>query len=140
MTRRLPWIVIVEDNPTDVFMIREALSAHRLEGEVTVLEDGEAALEFIVRLKPHEGVRCPDLLLLDINLPRVSGLAVLESLRSQCPEVDIPVIVMTSSPAAIDRMRSTELGCDAYFQKPSGYEDFLQIGALMRDQLGRRRL
>jgi chemotaxis family two-component system response regulator Rcp1 len=134
--RQQPWIVIVEDNPTDVFMIREALDAHKIDSEVTVLEDGEAALEFVSGLGPGE--ECPDLLLLDINLPRVDGLRVLERLRDQCPAADFPVIVMTSSPAAADRIRSTDLGCDAYFQKPSGYDAFLAIGDLMLEQLSRR--
>jgi two-component system, chemotaxis family, response regulator Rcp1 len=136
---RSPWIVIVDDNPSDVFIIREALVVHGVEAEVTVFEDGEAALEFVSSRRTDDDIPYPDLILLDISLPRIDGFAVLERLRETLSFADVPVVMMTSSLAASDRAKAAELGSDDYFQKPLSYEDFLTIGAAIRKQLSRSR-
>ena len=128
--------MVIEDNPTDVFLVREALSAHGLEVDLKVFEDGEAAITFVQQLEAGDTRACPSLVLLDINLPRADGFEVLRCLRSSTKCRSIPVIVMTSSAALADRTSATALRADAYFQKPPSYDEFLKLGALAQQMLG----
>jgi CheY-like chemotaxis protein len=128
-------VVVVEDNPTDVFLVREAMTAHGLDVVLEICEDGQEAIDFIVSLEEDESEPCPELILLDINLPKTDGFEVLGRLRESRRCGSIPVIVMTSSPAPSDRDRSAALGAKAYFQKPPHYNDFLRIGELVRAHL-----
>jgi CheY-like chemotaxis protein len=128
-------LVIVEDNPTDVFLIREALRAYRLEVDVRVFEDGEEAIDLIRLLDSDDSQTCPELMLLDLNLPRADGFEVLKRLRDSRRCAEIPVIVMTSSAALPDRERSKALGADAYFRKQAGYHASLEIGGLIEKLL-----
>jgi len=130
-----PSVVVIEDNPADVFLIQEALRAQKLELELEIIEDGETAIDLIARLDEDDDQPCPRLMLLDINLPRKDGFEVLARLRNSKRCADIPVIVMTSSATQSDRARSAELGANAYFQKPAGYAAFLKIGDVVRSQL-----
>jgi CheY-like chemotaxis protein len=125
----------VEDNPTDVFLIKEAIAAYRLDVELEVFEDGEEAISLIARMDANESELCPNLMLLDLNLPRTDGFEVLEHLRKSKRCARIPVIVMTSSAAQSDRDKSTSLGADAYFQKQAEYDAFLKIGGIMKELL-----
>jgi two-component system, chemotaxis family, response regulator Rcp1 len=133
--RRRASVIVVEDNATDVFMIREAIAAQQLDVELEVYQDGEAAISLIERLEEQEAEPHPRLILLDLNLPRRNGLEVLARLRSSPTCAEIPVIVMTSSAAASDRAGSEALGAVAYFQKPSEYVAFLEIGNIIESQL-----
>jgi CheY-like chemotaxis protein len=128
-------IVVVEDNPTDVFLINEALAAHGLRADLTVFEDGDRAIGLIARIEAEESVPCPRLMLLDLNLPGADGFAVLERLRKSQRCAAIRVIVMSSSAVPSDRNRSVSLGADAYFQKQVGYSASLEIGAIIRELL-----
>jgi CheY-like chemotaxis protein len=128
-------IVVVEDNPTDIFLIKEALAAHGLNADLTVLEDGEQAMSLIARIETDESEPCPRLMLLDLNLPGTDGFAVLERLRKSKRCAEIPVIVMSSSAVPSDRNRSVSLGADAYFQKQVEYSASLKIGAVIRKVL-----
>ncbi len=130
-------IVVIEDNHTDVFLIKEALAARRLDVELTVVDDGEEGINLIARLD-LDGAPLPRLILLDLNLPKADGFAVLEHLRRSKRAVDIPVLVMTSSPAEADRVKSTALKANAYFQKPTSYDAFLQIGEIIQRLLTER--
>jgi len=131
--------MVVEDNPTDVFLVREALTAHGLKVDLQVFEDGEAAIAFVQQLDAEDTRACPSLLLLDVNLPRADGFTVLRCLRSSTKCGSIPVIVMTSSAALTDRTTATALRADAYFQKPPSYDAFLKLGALAQRMLGEQR-
>ena len=111
--------MVIEDNPTDVFLVREALRAQGLEIDLQVFEDGEAAITLVQQLDADDTLDCPSLVLLDVNLPRADGFEVLRFLRSSRKCVSIPVIVMTSSAALTDRTTATALRADAYFQKAS---------------------
>jgi CheY-like chemotaxis protein len=133
--RRRASIVIVDDNPTDVFVIREAILAQRLDLELRVLEDGEEAIGYISHLEEDPEEPCPLLMLLDINLPKNDGFEVLAWLRNTKRGAGLPVIVMTSSGAPADRERSAALGAKLYFQKPSEYAAFLEIGEIVRSYL-----
>lgn len=131
--------MVIEDNPTDVFLVREALRAHGLDVDLQVFEDGEAAITFVQQLDADDTLACPSLVLLDVNLPRADGFEVLRCLRSSMRCGGIPVIVMTSSPALADRTTATVLRADAYFQKPPSYDAFLKLGALAQQMLGEER-
>jgi len=131
--------MVVEDNPTDVFLVREALRAQGLEVDLQVFEDGETAITFVQQLDGDDTLDCPSLVLLDVNLPRADGFEVLRCLRSSMKCGTIPVIVMTSSAALADRTTATALRADAYFQKPPSYDAFLKLGALAQHMLGEQR-
>jgi two-component system, chemotaxis family, response regulator Rcp1 len=124
-------LLLVEDNPTDVFLVKEAIAAHGLDIDLNVIDDGEHAIDLIKRMDFEDGAWVPDIVLLDINLPRTDGFDVLQQIRLSKSCAKIPVIVMTSSAAPVDQSQSAVLGATAYFQKPSGYDDFLKIGELI---------
>jgi two-component system response regulator len=131
--------MVVEDNPTDVYLVRKALKAQGLEVDLQVFEDGETAITFVQQLDGDDTLDCPSLVLLDVNLPRADGFEVLRCLRSSMKCETIPVIVMTSSAALADRTTATALRADAYFQKPPSYDAFLKLGALAQHMLGEQR-
>jgi CheY-like chemotaxis protein len=108
---------------------------HYLDADLQLLNDGEAAIRLIARTEADETAPRPDLILLDINLPRTDGFEVLERLRQSKKCANIPVIVMTSSAAQADQDKAKGLGANAYFEKRSGYDDFLKIGAVIHGLL-----
>jgi chemotaxis family two-component system response regulator Rcp1 len=124
-------IIVVEDNPSDVFLIKEAILARGLTADLQVVEDGEAAISLIARVDEDINMTCPDLILLDLNLPKTEGFVVLNRLRRSERCTQIPVIVMTSSFADPDRQKGKTLGANAYFRKPSSYEEFLKLGDII---------
>lgn len=111
--------------------MKEAIAAHGLDADLNVIDDGEHAIDLIKRMDSEDGAWVPDLVLLDINLPRTDGFDVLQQIRVSKSCAKVPVIVMTSSAAPVDQSQSAVLGATAYFQKPSGYDDFLKIGELI---------
>jgi CheY-like chemotaxis protein len=118
-------ILLVEDNPGDVRLTVEALREGRIANRLHVAGDGEAAMDFIRRQGDHAAAPRPDLILLDLNLPKKDGREVLEELKSD-PELHrIPVIVLTTSSAEADVLRSYDLHANCYISKPIGYEDFI---------------
>jgi len=126
-------ILLAEDNRADILMVREALSAHQIPHQLDVMVNGEDALAFIARMgKPGEPP-CPDILLLDLNLPRTDGLDVLREFRRHPECVATPVIVMSSSNAPRDREAAGALDVASYFTKPMSYEKFIQLGQLIKD-------
>ena len=122
--------MVVEDNPTDVFLVREALRVHGLEVDLHVFEDGEAAITYVQQLDQDALLACPSLVLLDVNLPRADGFTVPRCLRASRKCTNVPVIIMTSSYSLPDRTIAASLRSDAYFQKPSSYDAFLTLGKL----------
>ena len=112
---------------------------HSVEADLQVFEDGEAAMTFVQQLDTDESLACPSLVLLDVNLPRADGFEVLSTLRSSTKCRNIPVIIMTSSAALPDRTTATALRADAYFQKPTSYDAFLNLGALATQLLNAQR-
>ena len=125
-------LLIVEDNPADVFLVREALEQEGLNCRLQVASDGEQAIHIIDQVDSDARARCPDLLLLDLNIPRRSGDEVLERLRDSRRCSKIPVVIMTSSGSSEDQNRAMRLGATEYFRKPSNLAEFLKIGALLR--------
>ena len=125
-------ILLAEDNPADVYLIEEALREHQVPFEITVAEDGEAAIAMIVAGKVR-----PDLIMLDLNMPKRSGGEVLTSLRAQPHCRTLPVIVLTSSDSPTDREEALRLGATCYIRKPTSLDEFLNIGASIKELLGR---
>ena len=124
-------ILLAEDNPGDVILVRQALEAHDVHHSLHVVRDGEQALEFLADLLKGEQVHCPDIILLDLNLPKVDGAQVLAELRNSPECSETPVVVITSSDAPKDRERVSALGADRYFKKPTDFDSFLQLGAIV---------
>lgn len=124
-TQRPLEILIVEDNPAEVRIAQEALKLAGFEYRLHVALDGEEALDFLLRRGPHSGVPQPDLVLLDLKLPRLNGFAVLSVLRSR-PGRRATVVVMTGSTLRDDRARSQELGADLFVTKPVGVEAYVE--------------
>lgn len=127
-------ILLVEDNPADVLLVREALAEHGLHCDVNVMTDGEAAINFIQKIDRGE-TDCPELVILDLNLPRRSGHEVLQSMRASRRCSQTPVIILSSSAAPADRERSALFGSSLYFTKPSLIDEFLELGAVFKEIL-----
>ncbi len=130
-------IAIVEDNTADVLLIREALKAHHISFEMTHFKDGAEAISMLCANQPNEPG--PDLILLDLNMPKIGGLEVLAAIRKH-PELHmVPVIVLTSSPAPEEQQAARQLGVVHYLQKPVDLYEFIdQVGGAVRDLLGNR--
>lgn len=126
-------ILLAEDNQGDVFLVREALREHRVEHELHVVRDGLQAERYIERIGQTDDAPCPDVLLLDLNLPHRDGHELLQLFRAHPICAKKPVIVVTSSGAERDRKRAAELGATRYFQKPSDVDEFIQLGAVVRE-------
>jgi CheY-like chemotaxis protein len=119
-------IMLVEDNPADVYLIQEALREHEVDFRITVAEDGEAALTMMT-----QGAVRPDIVLLDLNMPKRGGGEVLERIR-QGGGHNLPVIILTSSDSPSDREQALRLGATCYIRKPTGLDEFLEIGATVK--------
>src|SRR5580704_13534805 len=116
-------------------MVREALKTHHVAHELDVAVNGEEALAFIARMGKPDEPPCPDILLLDLNLPRTDGLDVLREFRRHPACATTPVIVISSSNAPKDREAAGVLDV-TYFAKPMTYEAFIQLGLLIKEAVG----
>ncbi len=133
---RDPRILLIEDAEPDVFLVREALRQAGISSDLTVLDDGEKAVDFIDRLDQDPDSPCPNVVLLDLNLPKRSGDQILERMRRSRRCGEVTVIIVTSSDSPKDRAQTAELGATLYFRKPSRLDEFMALGALVRGVLG----
>ncbi|MBD8060623.1 response regulator [Cellulomonas sp. JH27-2] len=120
-------VLLVEDDPGDVLMTREAFADHKVANRLSVVSDGVSALEFLRKEGEHEGAPTPDLILLDLNLPRMDGREVLEALKADADLRAIPVVVLTTSEAEEDVVRSYSLHANAYVTKPVDFDRFIDV-------------
>jgi two-component system response regulator len=120
-------IVLIEDNLADVELTLNALSKKNMANNVKVLTDGEEALDYLFNACASSGGGCPYLILLDLKLPKVSGLEVLEKIRSDERTKMIPVVVLTSSAEEKDRVESYKLGVNSYIVKPVEFDNFAEV-------------
>ena len=127
-------ILLVEDNPADAGLVREALEEHGVEGELVVLTDGESAIRFI-RALDAQSIACPDLVIIDLNLPKRPGRDVLECVRQSVWCGHVPVVILSSSDAKEDRAETLRLGASRYIRKPSRLEEFMSLGAIFKAML-----
>ena len=132
MAERPYRIWIAEDNPADVYLIEEALKRHKFAYRLTTADNGEDMLNMIAQLDRDPSESCPDLFLIDLNLPRRSGDEILAQLRHSSRCALVPAIVITSSDSPQDRTRASELGASFYFRKPADLERFMAIGGIVR--------
>jgi CheY-like chemotaxis protein len=120
-------ILMVEDNPGDVRLTREALKGGKVLNRLHVVEDGVAALDFLYRRPPHENAPRPDVILLDLNLPKMDGREVLSTIKSDDSLRLIPVVVLTTSQAEEDVLRAYRLNANCYVTKPVDLHQFNRI-------------
>jgi CheY-like chemotaxis protein len=128
-------ILLAEDNPADVYLIREALREHGVDATVRVVSDGREVLRLICPEKPEAVVPALDLIILDLNLPRHDGIEILEQLRGSAGLADVAVVVLTSSDSPRDQKIANQLGATCYLRKPSNLEQFLALGEVLKSLL-----
>ncbi|MEV4139812.1 response regulator [Dactylosporangium sp. NPDC049742] len=120
-------ILLVEDDPGDVLITREAFADHKVSNRLTVCADGADALRFLRREGAYATAPRPDIVLLDLNLPGVDGRTVLAAIHADPALNDIPVVVLTSSRAEEDFLRSHELRVDTYIAKPVDFASLMHV-------------
>lgn len=135
MQPETPVVLLVEDSPADTYLVRQSLKKHLKNFELTVLDDGEKAFHLIENTEANPTLRCPSLLLLDLNLPKRSGHEVLQRMRRSTKCHHVPVVILTSSDSPVDRAETARLGATAYFRKPSDLEAFMRIGEVVQNIL-----
>ena len=116
-------VLVAEDDAHDIVAIRRAWRTLGLPNPLTIVHDGEACLDY---LRAHSaGTELPGLLLLDLHMPRLDGLGTLRAIRANAATAHLPVVILTTSKAEEDRVRSYALGANAYIVKPVGFENFM---------------
>ncbi|MFI4991920.1 MAG: response regulator [Solirubrobacterales bacterium] len=127
MDAELVSVLLVEDDPGDVLLIREAFSDHKVGNGLAVVSDGVEAMKYVRGEGEYSGRVRPDLILLDLNLPRKSGAEVLAEIKGD-PELSvIPVVVLTTSQSEEDVLRSYKMHANAYIAKPVDFDRFGEI-------------
>ena len=125
-------ILLGEDNPADVYLIRQALEENGIHYFLQVAAHGGELIE--VMRTPE---KIPDLIVLDLNLPRHEGLEILKLIRENSEFQSVPVVILTSSDSPKDRVAASALGADCYIRKPSGLDEFMAIGQTFKTLLAR---
>ena len=120
-------VLLVEDDPGDVLMTQEAFAEHKVRNRLAVVSDGEEAIAYLRKEGKYADAVRPDLVLLDLNLPRRDGRQVLEEIKSDQSLRQIPVVVLTTSQADEDILRSYALHANAYVTKPVDFEQFIAV-------------
>jgi CheY-like chemotaxis protein len=131
----MPEVLLADDNPSDVYLIREALREHSVDCDLRVAGDGRDAIDIISGENTDVNVGGLSLIILDLNLPRHDGIEILQRLRDS-PNLNVPVVVLTSSDSPRDRLMATQLGAARYLRKPSNLNEFLELGAIFKELLG----
>lgn len=127
-------ILLIEDNPADVFLIKEAMRAHGINFDLHWLADGEEALGHVEGFEAASHL--PQLILLDLNLPKVDGKELLSRIRSNRYLAKTPVVILTSSDSPHDRRETASLGASCYIKKPPTLDEFLRVGGTIKNLLG----
>lgn len=124
-------ILLVEDNPGDARLTQEAMRAAKMTNVLHVVEDGEQAMEFLRRRSRFKDAPRPDLILLDLNLPKKDGRSVLAEVKTDPDLRRIPVVVLTTSRSEEDVLQAYDMHANAYVTKPVNLEKFMRIVALI---------
>jgi CheY-like chemotaxis protein len=135
MKTERPQILLVEDNPADANLVEEALAEAHVECGLSVFRDGVQAIEFIDRLDANLAHPRPDIVLLDLNLPKICGEEVLKRVRLSPKCGSAKVLIVSSSDAPADREKAMTLGASGYFRKPSSLEQYMELGPKIRSML-----
>jgi DNA-binding response OmpR family regulator len=126
-------ILLGEDNPADVYLIRQALEENGIRYNLQVAVHGGELIDVVEGKLP----RIPDLIVLDLNLPRHEGLEILKIIRGSSDLCRVPVVILTSSDSPKDRIAASALGADCYIRKPTGLDEFMAIGRTLKSLLSR---
>jgi two-component system, chemotaxis family, response regulator Rcp1 len=126
-------ILLIDDNPSDVRLTLEAFKDGKLANNVSVAGDGVEALEYLRRVGKYAAVVKPDLVLLDLNMPKKDGREVLEEIKNDPDLRRIPIVVLTTSKAEADVLKSYDLHVNCYIQKPVDYNEFVRMLRLIED-------
>jgi CheY-like chemotaxis protein len=127
MNAELISVLLVEDDPGDVMLVREAFEDHKVGNILSVLSDGVEAMQFVRREGPYAQAARPDLILLDLNMPRKNGTEVLAEIKGDPNLSTIPVVILTTSEAEADILRAYQLHANAYITKPVDFQSFSEI-------------
>jgi len=127
MTQRTATILIMEDNPTDVMIMQEALTNAKVRINLHVASDGVAGLEYLRRMGAHANAVRPDLIFLDLNMPRKDGHEVLAEIKADASLSSIPVVVLTTSQAEDDVARAYGAHVNCYVRKPVDFARFVEV-------------
>ena len=126
-------ILLVEDNPGDADLAQEALELSKMKNNLYVVEDGIEAMEFLQRTGKHTDAPRPDLIILDLNLPRMDGREVLSEIKKDDCLKRIPVVILTTSKADEDVLRSYNLHANCYITKPIAFDQFMRVVQSIQD-------
>jgi CheY-like chemotaxis protein len=133
MNEREIEILLVEDNPGDARLTTEALKEARVRNKLNHIDDGDEALAFLRRQGKYSGAQRPDLILLDLNLPRKDGREVLAEIKADDRLKRIPVVILTTSQAEEDILRAYNLNANCYVSKPVDLEQFIRVVRTIND-------
>ena len=123
--KKLPQVLLVDDNPADVGLAQEALAGGRHQSHISNAGDGVEAMAFLRRTGQYADAVRPDLVILDLNLPKKDGRAVLAEVKSDAGLQTIPIVVFSTSRSMLDIARSYQLGANCYVSKPGNLDDYL---------------
>lgn len=126
-------ILMVEDNPGDVRLTQEALKEYKIRNNLYVVGDGEQAMKFLRQQEPYQDSTRPDLILLDLNLPKMDGREVLQEIKNDSGLKRIPIVVLTTSEAEEDIVQSYDLHANSYVTKPVDFERFVKVVKVIED-------
>jgi two-component system response regulator len=129
---RKPNILLVEDNPGDVDLLRLAFANANLQCDLTVLEDGGEALALVRQEGKYAGMPAPDLAILDLNIPKNDGLEILGAMRANRVYANVPVAVFSSSSSPRERAAMESYNIRRFITKPSDLEEFMKIGGIVK--------
>lgn len=118
-------VLLIEDDPGDELITREAFEHNKINNTLNVVRDGEEGLDYLYRRGAHQDAQRPDLILLDLNLPKYDGRQLLEKIKSDPDLCHIPIVVLTTSRAEEDILRSYKLHANAYVTKPVDLDQFM---------------
>ncbi len=133
MSNQSVHILLVEDNPGDARLTKEVFSDCKVTNTLSIVEDGEAALKFLRKQEPYSDAKTPDLILLDLNLPKKNGQEVLEEIKSDPDLQSIPVVILTTSEAEKDILKTYKLNANCYINKPVDFDQFANVVKLIED-------
>ena len=128
-------MLVVDDNDADVVLIQDAIQAADLALTVHVVKDGDEAVRFFARADTDNDMTPPDLVILDINLPKRPGTEVLRHMRQSQRSRGALVLAVSTSDSARDRQQMSDLGANGYFRKPSEYDEFIKLGDVIKNLL-----
>ncbi len=126
-------ILLVEDNEGDVGLVEEVFEEAKIRNIIHVAEDGEEAIQFLYKKSPYENAETPDIILLDLNLPQKDGREVLAEIKADEKLKRIPVVILTTSKAEEDIIKSYDLHANSYITKPVDFDQFIRVVKSIED-------